>query len=167
LLARAARLAGKLGISLVTLVDTPGAANDAAAEAAGIAAAIGDAMAAVLACPSPTVSVVVGEGGSGGALAAAVTDIVAMTPDSYFTALSPEGTAATLRVPVERAADISGLRPTDLYTLGFAHRLLASTTAADLARDIADLLADLAAVDPADRRRHRTANWSTELRNSL
>ncbi|EYT92175.1 hypothetical protein ThrDRAFT_02133 [Frankia casuarinae] len=167
LLVRAARLAGKLGIGLVTLVDTPGAANDADAEAAGIAAAIGDAMAAVLACPSPTLSIVLGEGGSGGALAAAVTDVVAMTPDSYFTALSPEGTAVTLRIPVERAANVCGLRPTDLNALGFADRLLSATTAAETARDAASLLASLSRGDQDDRLRRRQARWSTGLPNSL
>ncbi|WP_261567169.1 carboxyl transferase domain-containing protein [Frankia gtarii] len=167
LLARAAQLAGKLGVGLVTLVDTPGAAGGAPAEAAGIAAAIGDAMAAVLACPCPTVSVVLGEGGSGGALAAAVTDIVAMTADSYFTALSPEGTATTLRIPIEQAADRAGLRPTDLYRLGFADRLLPATGADQVAQAATGLLAELAWQDPVQRRRRRQQRWSTELRDSL
>lgn len=167
LLTRAARLAGKLGIGLITLVDTPGAASGAPAEAAGIAAAIGDAMAAVLACPSPTVSIVHGEGGSGGALAAAVTDVVAMTPDSYFTALSPEGAGATLRLPAERAADAAGLRPVDLRRLGFADHLLAGTDPAAIARAANLLLTAVSRQDPARRRRHRRARWSTGLRDSL
>ncbi|EIV94066.1 carboxyl transferase domain-containing protein [Frankia sp. QA3] len=167
LLARAARLAGKLGVGLVTLVDTPGAAGGAPAEAAGIAAAIGDAMAAVLACPCPTVSIVLGEGGSGGALAAAVTDVVAMTPDSYFTALSPEGAATTLRIPVEQAADRAGLRPTDLHRLGFADCLLPATAADQVAQATAGLLAELFWQDPVQRRQRRHQRWSTELRNGL
>ncbi len=167
LLIRAARLAGKLGAGLVTLVDTPGAAADAAAEAGGIAAAIGDAMAAVVACPAPTVAIVHGEGGSGGALAAAVTDVVAMTPDSYFTALSPEGAAATLRIPASRAADGAGLRPADLYRLGFADQLLAGGDPDTIAEAVVTLLDDLRGQDPDTRRRHRWGRWSTELRNSL
>ncbi|KJE24135.1 Carboxyl transferase domain [Frankia torreyi] len=167
LLARAARLAGKLGVGLVTLVDTPGAAGGAHAESAGIAAAIGDAMAAVLACPSPTVSVVLGEGGSGGALAATVTDMVAMTPNSYFTALSPEGAATTLRIPVEQAADRAGLRPTDLHRLGFADCLLPATTSDQVAQAAAGLLAELSWQDPTQRREWRQQRWSTELRDSL
>lgn len=167
LLVRAAQLAGKLGVGLVTLVDTPGAAGDAPAEAAGIAAAIGDAMAAVLACPCPTVSVVLGEGGSGGALAATVTDMVAMTVDSYFTALSPEGTATTLRIPVEQAADRAGLRPTDLYRLGFADCLLPATGADQVAQAATGLLAELAWQDPVQRRRRRQQRWSAELCDSL
>jgi acetyl-CoA carboxylase carboxyl transferase subunit beta len=167
LLIRAARLAGKLGVGLITLVDTPGAAAGAPAEAAGIAAAIGDAMAAVLACPSPTVSIVHGEGGSGGALAAAVTDVVAMTPDSYVTALSPEGAAATLRVPAGHAADAAGLRPVDLLRLGFADRLLGGTDPATIARAAGTLLAAARRQDPARRRHHRQARWSTGLRHSL
>lgn len=167
LLSRAARLAGKLGGALITLVDTPGAASGPAAESAGIAAAIGDAMAAVLACPSPTVAIVHGEGGSGGALAAAVTDVLLMTPQSYFTALSPEGAAVTLRLPAEQAANAAGLRPTDLHRLGFADDLLPGTDAATITRAAITWCARLGTQDPDVRRRLRRARWSTELRNSL
>ncbi|MCM3885085.1 carboxyl transferase domain-containing protein [Frankia sp. R82] len=167
LLSRAARLAGKLGVGLITLVDTPGAASGPAAETAGIAAAIGDAMAAVLTCPSPTVAIVHGEGGSGGALAATVTDVVVMTPHSYFTALSPEGAAVTLRIPVAQAADAGGLRPVDLHRLGFADQLLPGTDVATIVRAAVALFVQLQAQDPDLRNRLRRARWSTELRNSL
>ncbi|HVE64514.1 MAG TPA: carboxyl transferase domain-containing protein, partial [Mycobacteriales bacterium] len=69
-LARAARLAHRLDLPVVTVIDTPGADPSAAAEAAGIASAIADSVDALLATRAPTVAVLVGEGGSGGALAA-------------------------------------------------------------------------------------------------
>ena len=120
LLARAARLAGRLDIPLVTLVDTPGADPLPDSEQAGAAAAIGDAMSAVLDCAAPTVTVVHGEGGSGGALAAAVCDTVGVTPDGWFAALGPEGAAATLRTTPEAAADLMHVAPGDLLAAGFA-----------------------------------------------
>jgi acetyl-CoA carboxylase carboxyltransferase component len=120
LLERAARLAGRLDVPLVTLVDTPGADPLPESEQAGAAGAIGDAMTAVLDCCAPTVSVVHGEGGSGGALAAAVCDVVGVTPDGWFAALGPEGAAATLRTTPEAAADLMRVAPGDLLAAGFA-----------------------------------------------
>ncbi|OHV49772.1 acetyl-CoA carboxylase subunit alpha/beta [Pseudofrankia sp. BMG5.36] len=167
LLARAARLAGKLGLPLVLFVDTPGADPSPPAEAGGVAAAIGAAMEAVLRCPSPTVSVVVGEGGSGGALAAACADAVLMTPDSYLTALSPEGAAATLRIPAERAAGLGGLRPTDLLRLGFADEVLPSSDPAAIVRGVATTLARLTPLDQGIRLSTRQRKWSTALPGHL
>jgi acyl-CoA carboxylase subunit beta len=120
LLQRAAGLAGRLGLPLVTLVDTPGADPLPESEQAGAASAIGDAMAAVLGCAAPTIAVVHGEGGSGGALAAAVCDVVGVTPDGWFAALGPEGAAATLRTTPVEAADLMHVAPADLLAAGFA-----------------------------------------------
>jgi len=120
LLERAAGLAGRLDVPLVTLVDTPGADPLPDSEQAGTAAAVGGAMSAVLDCTAPTVAVVHGEGGSGGALAAAVCDAVGVTPDGWFAALGPEGAAATLRTTPEEAADLMHVAPGDLLAAGFA-----------------------------------------------
>lgn len=165
LLVRAAGLASRLGLPLVTLVDTPGAECGPAAEAGGIAAEIGAAMAEVLGCASPTLSVIVGEGGSGGALAACCTDVVLMSPDSYVTALSPEGTATTLRISVEQAADTAGLRPSDLVSLGFADDVLAprDTSPPGLAHRVTEALTELTMRDNDVRLRQRRAKWSTGL----
>ena len=95
LLTRAARLASRLELALLTLIDTPGAEPGPAAERDGLAQAIGDAMDAVLTCRAPTVGVLVGEGGSGGALAAACCDILLVAPDSYFAALAARGSGAS------------------------------------------------------------------------
>jgi acetyl-CoA carboxylase carboxyl transferase subunit beta len=167
LLERAARLAGKLGLPLVTLVDTPGADPGPGAEASGIAATIGNAMAAVLRCPTPTVAVIVGEGGSGGALAAACADTVLMAPDSYVAALSPEGTAATMRVPVDQAANGASLRPTDLRRLGFADEVLPGGAPREIVEAVVAALTALALSDAADRMGRRNAKWSTGLHGCL
>lgn len=176
LLTRAAMLAGRLGLPLVTIVDTPGADPRPAAEAAGIGPAIGEAMAAVLGCPSPTVAVLVGEGGSGGALAAAVTDVVLVAPDAYLTALSPEGAATTLRLTPRQAADAAGLRPADLITLGVADgpapapgpRWPTGPAAGDaFATAVATALRSCAGQDPARRQATREARWSAPLVNRL
>ncbi len=117
LLERCAALAGRLGIPLLTVVDTPGADATSPSENAGLAPAIGAAMAALLRCPSPTVGVLLGEGGSGGALAALACDRLWLAPDSYFAALVPEGAAAALKTTPQDAAVRLSLRPVDVAAL--------------------------------------------------
>ncbi|RSS60687.1 carboxyl transferase domain-containing protein, partial [Streptomyces sp. WAC06614] len=95
--ARLIRLADRLGVPVLTLVDTPGAANDAEAEHGGAGAAIADAFAAVAAASVPVTTLVIGEGGSGGALALAAPDRTWVTPDSYFSVIAPELAAAILK----------------------------------------------------------------------
>nr|WP_051852296.1 carboxyl transferase domain-containing protein [Streptomyces aureocirculatus] len=119
--ARLIRLADRLSVPVLTLVDTPGAANDAAAERAGAGAAIADVFAAVAAARVPVTSLVIGEGGSGGALALAAPADTWATPDSYFSVIGPEAAAAILKLPHEDVPDLAGrlrLRPQDLVELG-------------------------------------------------
>ncbi|NBE55645.1 carboxyl transferase domain-containing protein [Streptomyces boluensis] len=119
--ARLVRLAGRLGTPVLTLVDTPGAANGPEAERAGAGAAIADLFAAVAAAPVPVTTLVVGEGGSGGALALAAPDNTWATADSYFSVIAPELAAAILKRPAEETratADQLRLRPADLLELG-------------------------------------------------
>ncbi|MFJ6566481.1 carboxyl transferase domain-containing protein [Streptomyces sp. NPDC091292] len=119
--ARLIRLAGRLNLPVLTLVDTPGAANDAAAERDGAGAAIAGLFAAVAECPVPVTTLVIGEGGSGGALALAAPGNTWATPDSYFSVIAPEPAAAILKRPpdeVRRTADQLRLRPQDLVDLG-------------------------------------------------
>ncbi|RVU26055.1 acetyl-CoA carboxylase [Streptomyces antnestii] len=119
--ARMVRLAGRLGVPVLTLVDTPGAANDAEAERSGAGAAIADLFTALAASPVPVTTLVVGEGGSGGALALAAPDRTWATPDSYFSVIAPELAAAILkRAPEETdaTADQLQVRPQDLEDLG-------------------------------------------------
>ncbi|MFJ2651640.1 carboxyl transferase domain-containing protein [Streptomyces sp. NPDC087420] len=119
--ARLIRLAGRLGIPVLTLVDTPGAANDAEAERAGVGAAVADVFAAMATSRVPVTTLLIGEGGSGGALALSAPDNTWATKDSYFSVIAPELAAAILkRAPAEAGttADQLGLRPQDLLELG-------------------------------------------------
>ncbi|GAB1335456.1 carboxyl transferase domain-containing protein [Streptomyces sp. E-15] len=119
--ARLIRLADRLGIPVLTLVDTPGAANDADAERQGAGAAIAEVFAAVAGARVPITTLVVGEGGSGGALALAAPGNTWATPDSYFSVIAPELAAAILKRPpeeVEATADRLRVRPQDLVELG-------------------------------------------------
>ncbi|WAX80232.1 carboxyl transferase domain-containing protein [Streptomyces sp. KMM 9044] len=119
--ARLIRLADRLGIPVLTLVDTPGAANDAEAERQGAGTAIADLFAAVAAARTPVTTLVVGEGGSGGALALAAPGNTWAAPDSYFSVIAPELAAAILKRPPQEAgatADQLRVRPQDLVDLG-------------------------------------------------
>ncbi|MFD3502619.1 carboxyl transferase domain-containing protein [Streptomyces sp. NPDC058678] len=119
--ARLIRLADRLGIPVLTLVDTPGAANDAEAERQGAGAAIADLFGAVAAARTPVTTLLIGEGGSGGALALAAPGNTWATPDSYFSVIAPEPAAQILkRTPaeVEATADQLRIRPQDLAELG-------------------------------------------------
>jgi acetyl-CoA carboxylase alpha subunit len=119
--ARLIRLADRLGIPVLTLVDTPGAANDADAERQGAGAAIADLFGAVAGARTPITTLLIGEGGSGGALALAAPGNTWATPDSYFSVIAPELAAAILKRPeseVEATADQLRIRPQDLVELG-------------------------------------------------
>jgi acetyl-CoA carboxylase carboxyl transferase subunit beta len=119
--ARLIRLADRLGIPVLTLVDTPGAANDAEAERQGVGAAIADVFVAVAGARTPITTLLIGEGGSGGALALAAPGNTWATPDSYFSVIAPELAAAILKRPaeeVEATADQLRIRPQDLAELG-------------------------------------------------
>ncbi|MFB8758412.1 carboxyl transferase domain-containing protein [Streptomyces nigra] len=119
--ARLIRLADRLGIPVLTLVDTPGAANDAEAERAGVGAAIADLFTVLASARTPVTTLLIGEGGSGGALALAAPGNTWATPDSYFSVIAPELAAAILkRGPheVDATADQLRLRPQDLAEAG-------------------------------------------------
>ncbi|GAA3107425.1 carboxyl transferase domain-containing protein [Streptomyces rectiviolaceus] len=125
--ARLVRLAGRLGIPVLTLVDTPGAANGAEAERAGAGAAIAELFAAVATASVPVTSLVIGEGGSGGALALAAPGNLWATPDSYFSVIAPELATAILKRGHEETrstAEHLRLRPQDLVELGVARGIV-------------------------------------------
>ncbi|MFF5184936.1 carboxyl transferase domain-containing protein [Streptomyces sp. NPDC000345] len=118
---RLIRLADRLGIPVLTLVDTPGAANDAEAERQGAGAAIAELFATLATIRTPVTTLVIGEGGSGGALALAAPGRTWATPDSYFSVIAPEAAAAILKRPpeeVEATARQLRIRPQDLAELG-------------------------------------------------
>jgi len=121
--ARLVRLASRLGAPVLTLVDTPGAANDADAERAGVGPAIAEMFDAVASAAVPVTTLVIGEGGSGGALAFAAAGRTWITPDAYFSVTSPEAAARILkRNPGDVPATAGQLRlsPQDLVDLGIA-----------------------------------------------
>ncbi|MER7989879.1 carboxyl transferase domain-containing protein [Streptomyces noursei] len=123
---RLIRLADRLGIPVLTLVDTPGAANDAEAERAGAGAAIADTFAALASAHVPVTSLLIGEGGSGGALALAAPNRLWATPDSYFSVIAPEMAAAILkRGPdeIHHTAHQLHIRPQDLLELGIIRNI--------------------------------------------
>jgi len=93
---RAMALADRLGFPLVTMIDTPGAYPGVAAEQHGQGGAIARSQATMARLSVPTVACVIGEGGSGGAVAIAVADRVLMQENAIYSVISPEGCAAIL-----------------------------------------------------------------------
>ncbi|MFI9272958.1 acetyl-CoA carboxylase carboxyltransferase subunit alpha [Kitasatospora sp. NPDC052896] len=119
--ARLMRMAAKLGLPLVTLIDTPGANPGPAAERGGQAVAIAENLRLMSRLPVPIVSVVIGEGGSGGALALAVADRVLVSANGVYSVISPEGCAAILWKDAEAgpaAASALRLHARELLRLG-------------------------------------------------
>lgn len=167
LLTRAARLADRAELPLLTLIDLPSAAPESDAENAGQAAAIGEAMDAVLACRAATVGVLVGEGGSGGAMAAACCDSLVMCPSSYFAALGPEGAAVTLRRDREEAARLMAVRPADLLALGVADGVVPDSDAEGFPEAVAAEVGRQARAEPARRLDARERRWSFPVPGSL
>ena len=93
---RLLKLAERLGLPVVTFVDTPGAAPDAPSEERGQAEAIARNIALMTSLRTPIVTVITGEGGSGGALAIAVGDVVLALENAIYSVISPEGCASIL-----------------------------------------------------------------------
>jgi len=93
---RLLRLAERLGLPVVTFIDTPGAAPDAPSEERGQAEAIARNIAVMTSLRTPIVTVITGEGGSGGALAIAVGDVVLALENAIYSVISPEGCASIL-----------------------------------------------------------------------
>jgi len=102
---RIMRMAAKFGLPVVTLIDTAAAAADIAADERGISEAIARSMFEMATLPVPIVSVIIGEGGSGGALGIAVADRVLMLEHAVYSVIPPEGCAAILWRDPERKAD--------------------------------------------------------------
>ncbi|MBM3297033.1 MAG: acetyl-CoA carboxylase carboxyltransferase subunit alpha [Candidatus Aminicenantes bacterium] len=118
---RVMKLAEKFGCPVVSLVDTQGAAPGIGAEERGQAEAIAYNLREMSMLRVPVVVVVIGEGGSGGALAVAVGDRVLMLENSFYSVISPEGCAAILwkdQSAVKQAAENLKIRATDLLELG-------------------------------------------------
>jgi acetyl-CoA carboxylase carboxyl transferase subunit alpha len=119
--------AEKFGRPVVTLIDTPGAYPGIGAEERGQAQAIAMNLREMARLRTPTVSVIIGEGGSGGALALGVTDRILMLEHSVYSVISPEGCAAILWRSAEHreeAADALKLTSPHLVDLGIADEVV-------------------------------------------
>jgi acyl-CoA carboxylase subunit beta len=118
---RLMRYAARFGMPIVTLVDTPGAYPGIGAEERGQSNAIAESIMLMSRLPVPMVTVVTGEGGSGGALALAAADRVLMMENSYYSVISPEGCSTILfkdASAAEQAARALRITGRDLLALG-------------------------------------------------
>ena len=116
-------LADRFGLPIITLVDTPGAYPGKGAEERGQSEAIARSTEKCLQVRVPVISVIIGEGGSGGAVAFATADRVAMLEHSIYSVISPEGCASILwknAGKMREAAEALRLTAQDLYKLGVA-----------------------------------------------
>jgi acetyl-CoA carboxylase carboxyl transferase subunit alpha len=165
-------LAGRLGLSLLNFVDTQGAFPGTESEERGIAATIAACLAALAAAPVPVVSVVIGEGGSGGALAFAVGDALLMLEHSCLGVITPEGCASILerrRSPeaIARAASSLRLTAPELRRLGIADAVIPepvggahrdpARAASAVGKAIDEAFAALDGLGPAELRARRDA----------
>ena len=120
-------LAGRFGLPVVTLVDTSGAYPGVEAEERGQAEAIARSTEQCLALKVPLIAVVVGEGGSGGAVALAAANRVLMFEHAVYSVISPEGCASILWRTADKAADAAEamkITALDLHTLGVVDRII-------------------------------------------
>jgi acetyl-CoA carboxylase carboxyl transferase subunit alpha len=125
---RLIKLASHLRLPIVTFVDTPGADPGIGSEERAQSEAIASCLYALAAAPVPVVSTVIGEGGSGGALALALADHVAMLEHSTYSVASPEGCAAILwndAAKAEEAAQRLRLTSEDLRAFGIVDEVIA------------------------------------------
>lgn len=118
---RVMQLAARLGLPIVTLVDTPGAFPGVEAEENGQAQAIARSVLEMSGLPVPVIAVVTGEGGSGGALALSVADRVLICENGIYSVISPEGCSSILwddASSAPQAADALGITAPSLLRLG-------------------------------------------------
>ena len=126
---RQIKLAEKFHRPILCLVDTSGAYCGVGAEERGQGQAIAENMSELMTVRTPVLSIVIGEGGSGGALALAVADEVWMLEDEYYSVISPEGAASILWKDANRAreaAESLHLTAKDLHEFGVIERIVPS-----------------------------------------
>jgi acetyl-CoA carboxylase carboxyl transferase subunit alpha len=165
---RLMELAGRFGLPILSFVDTAGAFPGIDAEARGQAEAIARSIEAGLEAPVPVIASIIGEGGSGGAIALAAADRIVMLEHAIYSVISPEGCASILwrdSAQAATAAEALKLTADDLRRLnlvdavvpeplGGAHRDAEGTIAA-LGERISELLEPLVELDGATLRARR------------
>ena len=125
---RLMRLAEKFNLPLIALIDTPGAYPGVGAEERGQSEAIARNLLEMVGLKTPIISVIIGEGGSGGALAIGVADRILMLQYSIYCVISPEGCASILwksADKAEAAAEAMGITAERLHKLGLVDEVIA------------------------------------------
>lgn len=156
-------MAHRFGLPVITLIDTPGAYPGKGAEERGQSEAIARSTQKCLDIAVPMVAVIIGEGGSGGAVAFATANRIAMLEHSIYSVISPEGCASILWKDAEKmreAAEALRLTAQDLLKLGVVDRIIkeplggAQRAPADaiaaVGKDIAAMLAEMKKMKPAE-----------------
>lgn len=156
---RLMRLAEKFALPVMTFIDTPGAYPGIDAEERGQSEAIGRNLYVMAELKVPVIVTVIGEGGSGGALAIGIGDVVQMLQYSTYSVISPEGCASILWKSAEKAneaAEIMGITASRLKTLGLIDKVVSeplggahrdhAAMAANLKKALHDSLKQLAAL---------------------
>ncbi|MEM6897681.1 MAG: carboxyltransferase subunit alpha, partial [Pseudomonadota bacterium] len=173
-------LADRFGLPVITLVDTPGAYPGKGAEERGQSEAIARSTQKCLEVKVPLVAVIIGEGGSGGAVAFATANRVAMLEHSVYSVISPEGCASILWKDAEKmreAAEALRLTAQDLHELGVCDQIITEpmggahrdrvTAIKDVGASISRMLAELTPQSATDllqnRRKKYLAIGSTGL----
>jgi acetyl-CoA carboxylase carboxyl transferase subunit alpha len=172
---RLMKLAEKFGLPLFTFVDTPGAYPGIGAEERGQSEAIGRNLFEMAGLRTPVVVTVIGEGGSGGALAIAVGDVTLMLQYSTYSVISPEGCASILWKSAEQApeaAEILGITAPRLKQLGLVDKVVSepiggahrdpAAMIATLKKALADALkslSDLSLDELVERREDRIVSY--------
>jgi acetyl-CoA carboxylase carboxyl transferase subunit alpha len=172
---RLMRLAEKFGVPILTFVDTPGAYPGIGAEERGQSEAIGRNLFVMSGLRVPIVTSVIGEGGSGGALAVAVGDVTLMMQYATYSVISPEGCAAILWKSADNAGDAAeslGITSARLKALGMVDKVVneplggahrdPAEAAKNLKKAIQDALRglqDLSAEQLLERRQERWVNY--------
>ncbi len=169
---RLMRIADKFGLPIITLIDTAGAYPGIGAEERHIAEAIAVNLREMMLLSVPIIAVVIGEGGSGGALGIGVADRVLILENSYYSVISPEGCAAILwkdRAAASKAAEALKITAKDLLELGLADEVVPeplggahndfATTAKTLQQHLLTNLAQLEKFSTDERLKTRYAKF--------
>ncbi len=125
---RVMKLAERFGLPMITLIDTPGAYPGVGAEERGQSEAIARSLEVMTTLRTPIISVVIGEGGSGGALAIGVCDKLLMLQYATYSVISPEGCASILWKSADKAPDAAvamGVTAAELSGAGFVDEIIA------------------------------------------
>ena len=173
-------LAGRFGLPLLTFVDTSGAYPGIEAEARGQAEAIARSIEACLEAPVPLVATIIGEGGSGGAIALAAGDRVLMLEHAIYSVISPEGCASILwrdAAQASGAAEALRLTADDMKKLNLVDAVIAeplggaqrdtAATIAAVGEAVAEALAPLVSLDGTTLRARRREKFLEMGRNGI